>query len=381
MIVYSRDKKLLIVPSGIGNLDQEYRQGFEDGKAYQESADQTKLTQITIDRNGTYEADYGYSSVVVDVPQTGSGCNLMSKTYVVETTSPEFVTLTPNVGYDGFYEVVLDCQNVNSAYTDGYIYGRQFQKSQLSQTAITQNGTFTREDGWDRVVVNVPQSGSGCNLRSKDLIIPRDWEPDVFYVLHPTGIDDGFYEVNINVENFADYNYQNGYTNGYNSGYTAGQMSSGSPWYGFQFIVDTTINTTFTGNPMDIYLKVSSTGDGNDPINYGFVNMLNAGTFTAYTFNNVQKAGFNLWFSVNNLVYFERPYAFDVYIPKSEITNWPNIISIDTDTYLNIQDVPGLNTGIYLNAVNVSFSDEIPFAGGPECKKLHFDFYRNLNNQ
>lgn len=418
MIVYSRDKKLLIVPSGIGNLDQEYKQGFEDGKAYQESADQTKLTQITIDRNGTYEADYGFSSVVVDVPQSGScdfmlgdlldtphnykdlpagyyikqfekgpytqtdgwsavtldlshiflegkleqksylsagtftqngtytredgwsavtinvpqsgsSCNLDEGGYIVGTQSPEFVTLTPDEGYDGFSKVIIDCTQVNQAYTDGYIYGRQFQKSQLAQTAITQNGTYNREDGWDRVVVNVPQTGT---------------------------------------------TYQEGFTDGYASGYTAGQQASGSPWFGFRFYLDTAGNA-FTGNPMNIYLKVKGPED-----NYGFVDMISGRTAHGTEESLVL---FELNYYVHNMTYFDTPYEFEVYIPKSEITNWPNIISMDTNFgYVELNNVMNINYrngGCYLNVVSANISDEVPFTGAPECKKLYYRFF--INNQ
>lgn len=45
-----------------------------------------------------------------------------------------------------------------SGKTDGYSSGVTYQKSLLVSTAITENGTYTRENGWDSVTVNVQKT-------------------------------------------------------------------------------------------------------------------------------------------------------------------------------------------------------------------------------
>lgn len=57
---------------------------------------------------------------------------------------------TGNPGYDEGYDVGFD---------EGYVSGVTDQKNKLTSTAITQNGTYTRADGFNSVYVNVPQSG------------------------------------------------------------------------------------------------------------------------------------------------------------------------------------------------------------------------------
>ena len=100
--------------------------------------------------------------------------NLEDKT--VEINEVE-TTILPSSGYNGMSSLQIDAQPVydngynegenigyNSGYTAGdidgynrgYNEGETAQKAKLTGITITENGTYSREDGYNEVVVNVP---------------------------------------------------------------------------------------------------------------------------------------------------------------------------------------------------------------------------------
>lgn len=77
----------------------------------------------------------------------------------------EKFTLLPSEGYDGFSKVEIDAtplydvafgDGYASGSTDGVSRGIEIQKELLESIVINENGTYTREDGYNSVVVNVP---------------------------------------------------------------------------------------------------------------------------------------------------------------------------------------------------------------------------------
>lgn len=78
----------------------------------------------------------------------------------VEYTENGSFTVTPESGFDGLSQVDItvniDTQSIaDEAYAEGEAAGETAQKAKLTSTTITQNGTSTREDGWNSVTVNV----------------------------------------------------------------------------------------------------------------------------------------------------------------------------------------------------------------------------------
>ena len=186
--------------------DSGYTDGYESGHTdgYNERA--AMLTAMTITANGVYESVEGWSAVTVNVPQTGR-----TESKEVYLSRADFPIIppqagipegeiwigarkyySPSSGYIGMDTFFLDAElNVTDIYvsghTSGVTDGAAQQKALLSATTITQNGTYTRENGWSAVTVNVPQTG----YTQEDL----------------------------------DNAYASGLTNGYNSGWTAGYDS------------------------------------------------------------------------------------------------------------------------------------------------------------
>lgn len=103
----------------------------------------------------------------------------------------------------------------NIGHRDGYEEGREYQKTLLVSTAITTNGTYEREDGFNQVVVNVPSmSGAGYDSGYTDGYASgyTDGSEDGFDSGYTSGKTDGYGE-----------GYTSGKTDGYGSGVTAGE--------------------------------------------------------------------------------------------------------------------------------------------------------------
>ena len=122
------DTKIDDILEAIENNDgKDYNEGYSDGliagdtRGYNRGiADQkAKLESITIVRNGTYTKDDGYNNILVDVPTNNTG------------------------DYD-------------DGYSDGYTNGISEQKAKLEGITITENGTYTKDDGYGKVIVDVP---------------------------------------------------------------------------------------------------------------------------------------------------------------------------------------------------------------------------------
>lgn len=168
---------------GDGNIyvPHTYQEGYEDGIEHQKSL----LSSATFTENGEYQRNDGWSAVTVNVPQSGSV--LEGKEIVV---SQDVTIVVPTSGYDGFSAVTVDAteygqtnydsgfddgfedgyasgssEGYDSGYTEGYTSGETHQKGLLTSTAITQNGSYQRENGYSAITVNVP-TGQTYNIEA-----------------------------------------------------------------------------------------------------------------------------------------------------------------------------------------------------------------------
>ncbi len=81
-------------------------------------------------------------------------------------------------------------------YASGYTSGVTHQKSLLASTAITLNGRYTREDGWNEVTVNVPTGGTIHN-QTKDITATTNGEMVISYDEGYTGLEQVNLTVNV----------------------------------------------------------------------------------------------------------------------------------------------------------------------------------------
>ena len=70
-------------------------------------------------------------------------------------------TIIPDVGYDAMTTVEVNAQPVydgayNAGHTEGYESGIRAQKEKLESIEITANGVYSKEDGYNNIVVEVP---------------------------------------------------------------------------------------------------------------------------------------------------------------------------------------------------------------------------------
>lgn len=152
--------------------------------------------------NGSYtlspeEAD-GFSSVsiTVDVP---SDVNNQEKTVTI--TSNGQSTVTADSGYTGLSSVGVTVNvDTTTPYNEGYAAGETAQKAKLTSTTITENGTTTREDGFNSVTVNVQP-----DLETKT----ASYNANGQYTITPTAGKDGISEATVTVAVPSDVNNQN----------------------------------------------------------------------------------------------------------------------------------------------------------------------------
>ena len=120
---------------------------------------------VTATTNGQYhyvatDGLYGSVEFTVDVPQTGSTPVLTAGTF--DQNGQYF----PPAGVDGFSSVFVGVNTAqtyvegfqdgySSGHTEGFQDGEEHQKGLLSSATFTDNGTYTREDGWSSVTVDI----------------------------------------------------------------------------------------------------------------------------------------------------------------------------------------------------------------------------------
>ena len=71
---------------------------------------------------------------------------------------------------NGIGNINIFYNGVEAGYNQGKIDGIEEQKSKLESINITENGTYTKEDGYNHIEVNVPTEGSSCNLGEGEFV-------------------------------------------------------------------------------------------------------------------------------------------------------------------------------------------------------------------
>ena len=197
---YSREDGFSSVSVNVaqtGHTDEEMAEAFSSGKTAGVDEQKAKLVTTAFTANGTFSRPDGFSSVYVNVPQTGQTINNQTKNVNISQNGSSTVTHDSN--YTGLEYVTINVNVPQTGHTDeeiaaAYASGITHQKSLLAATAFTGNGTFTKTDGWSAVTVNV----SGYTQEDLD---------NAFRSGYTSGITDG---------------YGSGWTDGYASGYTDG---------------------------------------------------------------------------------------------------------------------------------------------------------------
>ena len=236
-LLNNTDPQEIYIPKNTSGVNphksNSYWEGFEDGYESGETHQKNLLTSVTFTENGEYERENGWSAVTVDVPQTGSTVRLEEKTVVI---SADTTNVTPSSGYDGMSAVTIDAsdyaqQNYDNGFddgfTDGYSSGSTDEREKLSAVTFTANTAVTISDGgYSGITVNVPQTGhTDQELEEAYESGHTEGMEDQKALLSSTAFtengsysrENGWSGVTVNIDTASTYN------SGYTSGYTDGQ--------------------------------------------------------------------------------------------------------------------------------------------------------------
>ena len=166
------------------------------------------LTSLDVEytENGQYSVNPpsgydGLSSVNVTV-DVDKDCNLTTSTVTI--TGDGEHTIAPPEGYDGFTEVIV---NVENGCDDRYDEGVADQKAKLTSATFTQNGSYTREDGWNAVEVDVDTVTPYNNGKQDGIDEQKAKLTSGTFTQNGTYTrEDGYNEVVIDVDTVTPYN-------------------------------------------------------------------------------------------------------------------------------------------------------------------------------
>lgn len=168
-----------------------YNSGYTNGEQAGINEQKALLTSTAFTQNGQYNRENGWNVVEVNIDTAIYYNSGLTNGYESGYT----------VGYSNGY-VSGSTNGYDEGYSNGFNNGEQTgineQKALLSSETFTQNGTYTRNNGWSAVTINVAQTG----YTQQDL----------------------------------DNSYISGWSAGYSSGYTDGSQSSGSTGYSSQYL-------------------------------------------------------------------------------------------------------------------------------------------------
>lgn len=177
----------------------------------------------TITANGEYNfipKGLGYQNVKLNVNVLSSEIKNQTKKELITINNKRY-TYTPDKDYTGIGELNVMVQIPEQPiYEEGYVVGKEDgineQKRKLTDINITQNGTYTKEDGYKNVVVNVPVPE--INNQEKSITITENGQTDITPDTNYTGLSKVGVNVNIDTQSY----YDNGYSQGKIDGKTEG---------------------------------------------------------------------------------------------------------------------------------------------------------------
>ena len=138
-------------------------------------------------------------------------------------------------------------------YADGYESGETHQKNLLVTTAFTENGEYTRENGWSGVTVNVP-TGRTYTFEGKTVVISAD----TTNILPSSGID-AMTAVTVDASEYAQQNYDDGFDDGFDDGYASGSTEEREKLSAVTFTANTAV-TMDEGGYSAVTVNVAQTG-------------------------------------------------------------------------------------------------------------------------
>ena len=287
---YSREDGFSSVSVNVaqtGHTDEEIAEAFSSGKTAGVDEQKAKLVATAFTANGTFSRPDGFSSVYVNVPQTGQTINNQTKNVNISQNGSSTVTHDSN--YTGLEYVTINVNVPQTGHTDqemaeAYASGITHQKSLLAATAFTGNGTFTRTDGWNSVTVNVAQTGhtdeemeeayeSGYTSGKTDGVAEQKAKlsTTAFTTNGTYTRTDGWSAVTVNVSGYTQEDLDNAFRSGYTSGTTDGYGSGWTNGYASGYTdgyADASGETQSAATELSIVVPSTITGTGRATVEY-----------------------------------------------------------------------------------------------------------------
>lgn len=177
----------------------------------------------TITKNGEYTylpTGLGFENVKINVNVPTAKIKNQTKEELITVNNKRY-TYTPDKDYTGIGELNVMVQIPEQPiYEEGYVVGKEDgindQKRKLTDITITENGSYSREDGYDSVTVAVPIPV--INNQEKNITITQNGQTDITPDTNYTGLSKVGVNVNIDTQSY----YDNGYSQGKIDGKTEG---------------------------------------------------------------------------------------------------------------------------------------------------------------
>lgn len=379
--------------------DNGYNKGTEDGYTNGVSDQKAKLQPITIKRNGNYVNENGYNEVIVDVPTNDDGdydtgySEGYSTGYgkgtadgiTVQKAKLTNITITKNGTYvreDGYNDILVEVPisedgsydegyeaGLTAGDTQGYLRGMTEQKAKLRPITIIKNGTYSNDNGYNNIVVDVPTENDG----DYDIGYSEGYNEG-----YTKGNNDGYTKgSNDGYDNGYDKGAEDGYTNGYNKGNEQGYTSGIADQKAKLTNITITKNGTYETEDgySSVIVNVPNNGGGGDGTSFDY-SVIGYSAEIANAINTKQnediaysQALYNKWDP--NSKYPNNFFDGDdrlVYAPLVDTSNLVEMYNM-FDNCISLRIVPNLNT----NNVNSMFN----MFGG--CKNLETVFITNYS--
>lgn len=178
--------------------DSGFTDGFSSGYTDGEQSIIDTFTSTTINQNGVYgDSAHPFTSVTVNVPTSGGTSILGSGSFSANGT---FSATSENL--DGYNVITIDVpqdytqDDLDEAYESGYTDCLD----SLETVSFSANGIYSAEtgEGWNKVIVNVPTSGSSAILGELNV------SQNGVYIAENDGLT-GYSAVTVNTSYYSSY--------------------------------------------------------------------------------------------------------------------------------------------------------------------------------
>ena len=144
---------------------------------------------ISGENNARFENDYISGDGMKSITWLGNLEDKWVTPSMSERDGNGYIVVSPSEGYNGLKRTVINPQTLyNEGYGQGKTDGVNEQKSKLVPINITENGTYTKEDGYNQIEVNVPNTLENIQTQAISIddynALIGNYDPNVLYLIY-----------------------------------------------------------------------------------------------------------------------------------------------------------------------------------------------------